>query len=381
MALVLALSCAWSYEACAVYNQSLIGPADAGGADSEDDGPACMHAEPPTRPPPDDGGAAQNITVVAAFNTIDIGASGDADAPSPPFGYDLDHVCTCPGRASCTPPASAPKNLSFCDDEAGRDNTDIQLFRGLTTTASAGTIEIDQGLSAGQFGLLIVITDYNGQADDSKVQVDFYVSNGVTRTADGGIPTPRLNGDDLWTIDPSSIVGGQPGGPPVYSDMTAYVSGGYVVANMAQLKIAFGDRTFLGGATMQLYGAVIVGKLYSYALTDAGTVFGYALSGGTIAGRWPTSEILTTLALIPQEGGTFLCGLDSLNYNLVRGAVCNNADIQTLSSQDNINAPCDAISVGMQFTAVPAKLGGILAVPPAPSGCRDGGVLWSDTCQ
>jgi hypothetical protein len=371
-----------SYQACAVYNSSLIGSPDGGSASSQDsDGPACMHAEPPPRPTDDDGGGPQNTMVVAAFNTIDIGVSGGLDAGIPPFGYDLDHVCTCPGPSSCIPQAGAEAGISFCDDEAGRDNTDIQLFRGLPGTASTGTSEIDQGLAAGQYGSLVVISNYNGNADDSQVTVDFYVSNGLSRNADGGIPTPQLNGNDVWTIDPSSVVGGQEGAPPVYSDETAWVSNYTVVANMAQLKIAFGERTFLGGATMQLYGAILVGKLYSYPLTDGGSVFGYGLSGGTIAGRWPTSQILSTLAYIPEEGGGFLCGPDSLNYNIVRAVVCENADIQTLSQEDNMGAPCDAISVGMQFTAVPAKLGGILALPPAPSGCRDGGTLWSDTCS
>lgn len=377
-ALVIALLGASSYQACAVYSSSLIGTDDGGSADGN--APACMHAEPPSRPAiDDDAGADRDIMVVAAFNTIDIGVSGDIDAAIPPYGYDLDNVCTCPGPLSCVPKAGAPPS-SFCDDEAGRDNVDIQLFRSLRGPAATGTSQIDQGLSAGQYGLLLVITHYNGQLDDSKVTVDFYVSNGLSRNADGGIPTPQLNGNDVWTIDPRSVVGGQLGGPPVYSDETAYVSGGSVVANMAQLQIAFGDRTFLGGATMQLYGAIIVGQLYSYPLNDGGTVFGYALSRGTIAGRWPTSQILTTLASIPEEGG-FLCGTDSLDYNLIKTVVCEAADIQTLSQEDNMNAPCDAISVGMEFTAVPAKLGGLLMVPPAPSGCHDGGTLWSDTCS
>jgi hypothetical protein len=381
-----ALLGATSYQACAVYNSSLIGSPDGGDGDSPDVGAAvCVPALPPARPQgvgeasvtdnelPD----ADNIMVVAALRTIDIGVSGSPDAGIPPFGYDLDTVCTCPGPPSCVQQKNAPET---CDDDAGRDNTDIQLFRDLSGPASAGTNEIDQGLTAGQFGLLVVITNYNGQSDDPAVTVDFYVSNGVNRSADGGIPAPNFDGNDHWTIDPGSIVGGQPGGPPVYSDPAAYVTGGSLVAHLSQLPIAFGNRSFLGGARMQLYEAVIVGSLKAEIVGDSGALR-FALQSGTIAGRWPTSYILTTLASIPQQGGGYLCGNDSLDYQIIKAVVCSAADISSLSNLDNMNAPCDAISVGMQFTAAPAQLGDVLMVNPAPAGCQDSGIPWTDQCS
>ncbi len=388
MLVFVALVGATSYQACAVYNASLIGTADAGDSDSPDVGtPACVPALPPPRPRavgdadvtdnelPD----ADNIMVVAALRTIDIGVSGAPDAAIPPFGYDLDTVCTCPGPPSCVQQKNAPET---CDDDAGRDNTDIQLFRDLSVAASTGTAQIDQGLTAGQFGLLVVITNYNGVSEDPAVTVDFYVSNGLNRSADGGIPAPNFDGNDRWTIDPKSIVGGQPGGPPVYSDPAAYVTGGYLVAHLSQLPIAFGDRSFLGGATMQLFEAVIVGSLKAevVGVGDSGTLR-FALQGGTIAGRWPTSYLFTALASIPQQGGGYLCGNDSLDYQIIKAVVCSAADISSLSNLDNMNAPCDAISVGMQFTAAPAQLGDVLMVNPAPAGCQDGGIPWTDQCS
>jgi hypothetical protein len=388
-----AVVAASSYQGCAVYNPSLLNP---GGSDASADAPsgtdvvaACHHAAPPSRPAPPDGGVDDYSIppVVAAFRTIDIGVSGDVDAAIPPFGYDLDNDCTCPGPPSCTPQAGSTN--SFCDDEAGRDNTDIQLFRLLRGPASTGTSQIDQGLTAGQYGLLVVITNYNGTPDDSVVRVDFYVSNGLNRAPDGSTPAPKFDGTDRWTIDPHSLLGGAAGGQPIYSDPSAYVAANVVVAHLAQLPIAFGDRSFLGGATMQLYGAVIVGQLVDFSLGDGGNGngLGLALSGGTIAGRWPTTQILSTLATIPEEGG-FLCGTDPVDYDIVKydivkDVICRAADISTLSTEDNTTptlAPCDAISVGMQFTAVPAQLGDVLVVPPAPAGCQDGGIAWSDSC-
>ena len=379
----------WCYQACAVYDSSLIGSIDGGSTDSlttgDADIPACNHAEPPDRSK--DAGGGGTIQVVAAFNTIDIGIGGSVDAAVPPFGYDLDNTCTCPGPPSCLQPPQpmgAPVSAS-CDDSQGRDNTDILLFRDLPAAASTGTNQIDQGLTAGQYGLVLVISGYNGQENDSEVIVDFYVSNGLARDADGGIPTPKFDGTDLWTRDPNSLQGGQPNGQPMYTDRTAYVSGTVVVAHMPQLPIAFGDRSYLGGATMQLVGAVIVGQLEAQPIGDSGSgTVGFALIKGTIAGRWPTSQILSTLATIPTEGG-FLCGSDTpnaLSYGIIKEVVCAAADIATVSTEDNSTplAPCDAISVGMQFTAVPAQLGPVMAGAPVLAGCQDAGVPWSDHC-
>jgi len=394
MAAVLVVLGARLYEACAVYDSSLLLPAD--GDASTDAGPPapCLHVQPPGHP---DGGATAGGTlqVVAAFKTIDIGLTADASAPRPSFGYDLDGVCTCPGPPSCVQ-VHGDGAPTTCDDDAGGntgiDNTDIDLFRALPVAASVGTAQIDDGLQSGQYSLLLVIDGYNGMANDDKVTVSYYVSNGVNRTADGGIPTPTFTGGDLWTIDPDSLQD-KPQDPAsipscahnpqcgsVFSDEAAYVSNYVVVARFNQLTVAFGDRSFLGGATMALSTAVIVGQLQPVPLQQGG--FGYDLVGGTIAGRWPTKALLQTLATIPDslDDGGFLCGHGNLYYEIIKATVCGAADISQNQANDNTNAACDAVSVGMTFTAGPAQLGAVLAVPPAPAGCADGVVPFTDNC-
>lgn len=382
-----------SYQGCSIYDASLLLPAnDAGGAtDPTRDGDPCAHIGPPPRPRSVNPDAQSQSLVVAAFKTIDIGVGADGGVT--PYGYDLDGVCTCPGPASCAQQDGAPES---CDDKAGRDDTAVLLFLSLGAATSIGAFRIDQGLQSGQYGLLIAISGYNLEMNDDRVVVDFYVSNGLNRTPDGGIPTPVLDGTDLWTIDPGSLQGGSapdvldiascannPRCKPLYEDDQAYVSNGFVVAHMAgPIPIAFGDRSFLGGATMNLSDAIIVGQLSTFPLSHGGV--SYQLTGGTIAGRWPTSQLLSTLSTVgdPATDGGFLCGSSSTTYNIIKAVTCGAADISHIASNDN-NVPlaqCDAISVGMQFTAVPAQLGGVFAVPPPPAGCTDGGVLFSDTC-
>jgi hypothetical protein len=387
---------AWSYEACAVYDSSLLLPAEADGSaepEASVDPNACTHVGPPGRPDAGEGDSGL-LEVVAAFSSINIGLTADASAPRPPFGYDLDGVCTCPGPPSCTQAKGTP---TTCDDDAGGntgiDNTDIDLFRNLGGAASTGTAQIDDGLQAGQYGLLLVIDKYNGLQNDPSVSVSFYISNGVNRTSDGGISPPNFNGSDLWTVDPSSLLerpqdAGAIGScahnlqcQSLYTDDRAYVTNYTVVANFSQLAVAFGDRSFLGGATMQLSNAVVVGQLQEVPLATGG--FSYELTGGTIAGRWPTKALLQTLATIPDPSmdGGFLCGDDKLDYDIIKGVVCQAADISQNPAYDNTNAACDAVSVGMTFTAGPAQLGVVLAVPPAPAGCMtDAGFPFTDTC-
>lgn len=381
-----------SYQACAVYEPSLLLPSDvdAGAPDAAPDADTCAHVRPPSRPDASDGNG-QGILVIAAFKTIDIGLTAEAGAPRPPYGYDLDGVCTCPGPPSCAQQTGVPES---CDDEAGRDNTAIDLFRGLGVAASTGTSQIDDGLASGQYGLLLVIDEYNGQPNDPQVKVSYYVSNGVNRASDGGIPPPDFMGNDLWTIDPGSLIGNTQDlvkikscaknsqCQPVYSDDQAYVADNVVVANFIdQIPVAFGDRSFLGGATMSLSGAVIVGQLQPVPLAVG---FSYELTGGTIAGRWPTSQLLSTLATIPDPmiDGGFLCGSGSVNYELLKAVACEAADISQNSLYDNASPPaaCDAVSIGMRFAAGPAQLGAVYAVAPAPAGCADGGLAFTDKC-
>jgi hypothetical protein len=389
-----------SFEACSVYDTSLLLPAlpeSSTPAEAATDPNACRHVGPPGRPDAGDADGGSLLEVIAAFKTIDIGLTADASAPRPPYGYDLDNVCTCPGPPSCVQEQGAP---TTCDDDAGGntgiDNTDIDLFRGLGGAASTGTAQIDDGLQAGQYGLLLAIDNYNGLADDANVTVSFYVSNGINRNPlDGGMTPPDFSsGNDLWTIDPNSLVvkPQDAGAVPscahlsgstcqsIYSDDQAYVSDFVVVAHFNQLMVAFGDRSFLGGATMQLSSAIVVGKLDEVELP---TGFSYELTSGTIAGRWPTKALLGTLATIPDttmEGG-FLCGEDKLDYDIIKRVVCQIADISQNPANDNMNAACDAVSVGMTFSAGPAQLGAVFAVPPAPAGCTtDAGFPFTDTC-
>jgi hypothetical protein len=373
-----------AYQACAIYDPGLLLPGDAG-ADAAPNA-ACAHAYYPDRPAREDP-SMLTVEVVLAVQSIDLGVSPDAGVALAPYGFDLDHVCTCPGPPSCVQAQGAPET---CDDDAGRDHAALELFRELGALAPAGSQQTNQGLQAGQYGLIFDIQNYNGTANDKQVSASVYASNGISGIEDGGMPQPNHDGTDIWTVDPTYVIGGsmlagsncnQGGCKPILSDDNAYVNDSVLVARI-DFPVSFGTKSFLGGAVMNLKGSVIVGRLEPVALTGGGT--SYRIRDGTIAGRWPTRLLLQTLAAIPDNlsnTSRYLCGNDSFGYQYLRYRACQVADITSNPMLDNTNAPCDAVSMGFRFDANPAHLGEVYGVPSPPAGCTtDGGMPFTDSC-
>jgi hypothetical protein len=378
------------YQACAIYDSSLLLPAADGGAE----GGTCNPVRWPDRPAATaDDGSAQDYEAVAVLSSIDLGlqasASTDASSPRPlpPYGFDLDNTCTChPGPPSCVQEKGAPET---CDDDGGLDHIGLELFSELGSAAQQGNDQLNQGLQAGQYGLIIDLRHYNGQANDSSVSASVYVSNGVLGVEDGGSATPAHDGTDRWTLDPGSLASGSSligtncdnensVCQPVFHDDNAYVSNNVLVAAI-DFPLSFGVKSFMGGAVMQLKGAHIVGTLTTVRVNGGG--LGFAITDGTIAGRWPTSQLLSTLATIPSQlPGAYLCGSDPV-YAYVKWRACQVADITSNPGADNTGAHCDAVSMGLRFEAEPAHLGTVFGAPQAPSGCKtDAGLPFTDNC-
>jgi hypothetical protein len=244
----------------------------------------------------------------------------------------------------------------------------------------------------GLYGLVIQVNGYNGLPDDEQVTVALYASNGINGIQDGGTPTPLHNGTDKWTVDPRYIGNGStladngtdcdnnPSCVPVYSDNDAYVANGVMVASLGTVPLTFGSRANIGGALMQLNEVKLVGNLVP---ASAGGDEGWAITNGSVSGRWETSQLLGNLSTIPDPRipGSYFCGGD-LFYPEIKLGICALQDIAATSGNDNTSplAFCDALSMAFGFVAEPARLGPILGIAPAPAGCDDGGIAWTDTC-
>jgi hypothetical protein len=412
------------WQGCNVYNSSLLLPGDGGspgdgrpgdggpadvaspGPDAEA-GPSTCLAKWPVAPLADDP-SSETFSWVVAMQSVDVGANPDAgpildsSAPVSPIGFDLDNDCTCCTAAgiACPTGGSCIGSGVVCDDDAGRDHVALKIFAALPSASAA----VNAGMLAGQFSILLQISEYNGTPNDANVTVGLYVSNGLNGVQDGGAVMPNHDGTDQWTVDSHYLqttgVGQTPTDgtqctgtsacQPQYVDKGAWVTNGVLVAQPSgtsgTLPLTFGYRANIGGALMKLNNAIVSGTLQ--AVTLDGGQKAWKIVNGSISGRWPSAQLLGNLATLPNPNvdGSYLCGTDpelAGSYRTVKAFVCSEQDIMSQTNLDNTMATCDALSMSFGFSAEPALLGPVYTVnaPPA-SGClsSDGG-LWVDKCQ
>jgi hypothetical protein len=272
-----------------------------------------------------------------------------------------------------------------CDEDGGRDNAAQALLQLVATLPGLNEISLNQALSRGKYGLVIAVSQWNGQPNDTQVNISLFVSNGLTADDAGNVTPVKGDGTDVWTIASGSLLGGDSlagvdcgsGNPqcaPVYYDDNAYVTGGTIVGSV-DFTIALGGSGS-GTVNVDLTGSVVLATIVA-------STGGWSLTNGTIAGRWATSKLLSSLAAIndPLNTGEYLCGSDS-TYGLVKSDICSAMDIAADPNLDQTGAPCDAISISLGFTADPAEMGVVTSKGEPFTGCTsDAGVPFHDQCQ
>jgi hypothetical protein len=379
-----------SLAACAIYDTSLLLPAeavdagaDSGGSDASTiDGAvdaSLPHAFPPPPPTSDDG--TENLDILFAMNAMRVLPNGTSTTahPAAPVGFDLDGVRTCPGPESCTPVAGQ----MHCDGDGGTDNAGGLLFQTFASLGSQFNDDsVTQRLRTGRYDLLFRMKSYNGGRNDRQVIMIIYLSSEIESIPDGGLtPMPVFDGTDVWTVDPSSLVGGLTvdGGPscegndnaciPLFVDPAAYVTDGVVVAHV-DFPISLGSAS--NAFVVDLSDGLIVATL----VRDGGAA---RIDEGQLAGRWNTTQLLTAFQAVsdPVNGTQYLCGTNG-TYQNIKKLVCRGVDIATNPLDDGMGKPCDALSVAVSFSASPAHLGQILYHPPVPPPCGDN---WKDDCS
>jgi hypothetical protein len=373
-----------AWYGCSIYDPSLLLPgASEGGPEAappveagvdaappEAAPPSCPEVFPPAKPSADDPSDAGSQAFVAALHTLDLGISTDGGAP-PLFGYDLDQVYTCcdGGAPSCTPPVVA----THCDEVGGRDNSGGELIANLALLdpAQFNSNTISQRLETGVYSIILQISDYNGQANDTQVVAALYGSDGLEADPEAAPPTAKWDGTDVWTIDESFVLDGIDASPilPNHYDAHAYVSGGTLVMQV-NFPLSLGTSG-TGNITISLSGGVLSAQIEPVA---GG---GYKLGSGQVSGRWTASSVLTAAQGLTL-GGSTICPGSSL-YTNIKQQICAAADIMTDPTKDNKGATCDALSVAFGFTADPAVMGAVVPSPVRTGNCGDAG-LPNDDC-
>jgi len=318
-----------------------------------DGGASCDPLVPPLRPGPT--AAEPRLELAFAVDSIVL------DAPD--AGYDLDNACTCkdgPGD-----PGSCVSQSPRCDGPRGLDNALAAVIQS-ALGGSFATENTNNRIKSGEIDVLLRLGDYNGSENDDAVVVALFASNGTagaTPEADAG-PPPRFDGTDTWTVDPESLLevdAGADGGIAKFATSDAYVRSSSFVARSSIAYLGLGDLV------LRIAGATVTGDIDLAAHP-------YRIHRGRISGRIGANELLSSLSHI-NLGSISLCpggpGATGL-YERARSTVCAARDIASDPSRDGKGEPCDAVSVGIGFTAVEAKLGPVRARQFDPLGCDAG---------
>jgi hypothetical protein len=380
-----------AFASCALYDGSLLlpaapdasngeggvdpGAADSGSADAFVD--PCAHISPPPPPAADDGNGDVDVVLAVGYLRLLPNGTATVNHPHAPTGFDLDHTCTCPSQESCTPRDTE----RHCDADGGADYSANGIFNTFVLIDPVFTDDhLNDVLRKGLYTILFRIKSYNGGRNDKQVSAIVYISNGMNGGPDGGATAPKYDGTDVWSIDPSSLVGGASldGGAtcegndniciPFFADTQAYVSNGVLVAHI-DFPLVF------SAGTSQIKVALSGTEIAAPLLFDGSH---YRIDEGQLGGRWSTGGLLTALqgAADPLSPGDFLCGSSATYLNL-KAKICSAADINADPSKDDTAAKCDALSLAVSFSATPAHLGAIFANPPGPQPC---GATYKDDC-
>lgn len=294
------------------------------------------------------------------------------------FGFDLDGTCTASPTCEASTESSCKRNqVGFVPDgNHCRDNNFGKLQNLVSGSADVGgryglnNGTFNCGLCYGKYNLLIRVSEYNGTDSDDQVRVDIYRSPGLEldlplSTCDDD-PTARLCwwvANEAWKIDRKSTT--NPSSPSLanaqVADGNAFVRDGYLVARFPAKSLFWFPGNYLDTTTfpIQLSQGIVSARL-SRAPDNT-----YRMTDGVIGGR------ITSADLIQSFRWVGLCEGDPL-FPVANSAILANVDI-TADPDAGPDATCDALSVGIVFSARQANVGKIVDGPdlvecPPPPG-------------
>ncbi len=298
------------------------------------------------------------------------------DAPWRSIGYNLDGYCTTTDApySECTPAQGLAVEL---DGEDGIDNTFGNSFFPVLSLGADG-IDTDliatqeQGIGA----VLLLIDDWNGELNDSRVTVtvtqtvfgttagpggaapDITIVGSEAFLADGTTPAPlpSWDGTDYFWGREDTFVAGDPALPNVRVT-TAYVTNGVLVARLP-------DRT-----PIKLVGTDIGVEITLTELLATGNVYDMFFGSSTapprvvVAGRWGFND------MVAQSANVGICQGTSL-FRTLTTILNGMIDVlQDPPDEPDPNLPCDALSVGIAFDAYVGRFGGVAEGQNIPSPC------------
>lgn len=392
-----------AFFACNVYEKSLLDPIPGSGVEpkngvgwwSKDDGRGCFTAGAPKaedRPAGDAPGAGNDDVgaILVAVDTMRLGSVNEQNVVDinawKDFGLDLDGLCTASDTCelpdqppSCKPGASAlPRDGNLCRDNTfGRLEYTASLVPEISTKYGLSHEKLNCDLCVGHYNFLLRISGYNGKPNDDRVRIDLYPSPGLEQPLPWNCadPTwrqrPCFQPDYPWTIQSDQVTEPR-GGPDLpnskIADENAYVRDGYLFITMPEDTLFWlpGNKGLAVAYPLRIRKGIVTGKI------ERGADSGWRIKDGIIAGRTLGEDMKQSFRQIG-----FCESTDAENFALMTTFIDGNLDVLGNGNSDP-NVPCDAMSVGIAFTALQAKAGKLEDVAPLvacqPKGGQDGGV-------
>jgi hypothetical protein len=353
---LLLIALALTAPACSVYDSSLTDKSLAG---------------VPDRPPSGTSSKSDDVEAVFALRNISLDQSGDRWTR---FGLDLDGMNTTSvsDAAECVAANGNPP----LDGNKGIDNSFGQHV--LPTVVSLiscleDNIALNQGLGFGT--VLLRLREWNGTPNDAKVDVSVLSAVDGTSLDDvagvkwGGsnsaslmrsrgneeAPPPAWDGEDVFFVDPASLVAGDLGHALVWKT-DAYISNGRVVLPV-DTATTFAFLTGPGAFLLSLNGFLIAD------ISEDGQI----LEKGLLAGRFSAGDLVATLRPLG------IC--DEGFRGSIVGLLTNNLDLRIDPNLGSPDDECTATGVAFSFQGIRAQMAEIVAPVelPIPDPCADGG--------
>jgi hypothetical protein len=374
------------------------GSADGGPLDSEwwvrsnQRGCTTMSAPKPTdRPAASDPGkdlaplyfAMSRVRFGAVNDDVSLSANGNAWSD---IGVDIDGVCTSSlgcevnqvtvDERACKSPAATPPDGSLC-----RDNEIGRLFNSLAGSSIAGThfgmTEVDWNceLFRGGFGVILKISEYNGQPNDRSVRADLYASTGLQtlpswkcrETLDGAVNREFYRNaswvrSDSWrvvedSIDLSSPVEGTEVRGARAADPAAFVRGGYLVARFPEGTEFWlnGERASVPGFRFTMHRSVLIAGLVKEREDQ------WVIDQGTLGFVTRPDEMLQGLRQIG------FCENMCSVFDFMSQYFYTHQDTLEGTAEILPDTQCNAVSVGVDFEARQATATTADVVQTAPT--------------
>lgn len=271
------------------------------------------------------------------------------------YGYNIDGKVSTRSSADVCSPVAGASNAVQVDGENGLDNAFGLSILPILLSSPNTVQKMNEQIHHGDFTLLIDTVGLNSDPKQSNTALGGQIFSGA---AFGKDVTPTFTMADNWPVTREMLADGKSldGGSRV-KFTNAFVKDGTFAGVADSLTLTFGlDR----GARLDLV-------LYKATLSFAHSGSGLA-DNGQIAGVLKTNELIESVRKIAGVIDPSYCTKE--RFELLTSLLRSASDIMG----DGSNAPgqpCDAISVGLGFTAkeiqAPSKVAG--PAPPPVDSC------------